>query len=108
MQFTGLKDTNGIEIFENDIVRVMNFLGNQYNCVVYFGKYEQDGSGGEYEGSFCYGFYLRAVDPKAETLEDGFYRRIVLETDIETSILHYDVIEVIGNRFENPELLKEG
>lgn len=79
MQFTGLKDQNGRDIYENDIVRFIDGLG-----IV---KYE------EALASF-YITYPFAGDWWNITIPDLF-------TDKDSQRL-----EVIGNTFENPELLE--
>lgn len=75
MQYTGLKDKNGVEIYENDVIDYY-YKDQAIRGVVQFGKV-----------SWCI-FYktpkgfdrLNRLNPKAE-------------------------IEVIGNIYENPELL---
>lgn len=71
MQYTGLKDKNGVEIYEGDIVRHATDEG-VYKIIF------EDG---------------------------GFYVKNLFEYDFQT-INEYP-LEVIGNIYENPELLKE-
>jgi uncharacterized phage protein (TIGR01671 family) len=87
LQFTGLKDRNNVPIFESDIVRV-----------VYDGSLE--GAGGDDE--------VREVVWGAK--EDEYYPAFDLKgNDMETNALsvakNNGDIEVIGNVWENPELL---
>jgi len=77
-QFTGLLDKNGKEIFEGDIVNA------QYNICSYFKKvcvYFENG---------C--FYVDDKNPKQNLSIDYFFRE-------------KKEIEVIGNIFQNPELV---
>ena len=77
MQYTGLNDKNGTEIYEGDIVNCI-----EYKC---YGKIEWN----EEEA----GFYFYTL------FEDGGYQEERL----------YDYVEelwVIGNIYENPELLE--
>ena len=76
-QCTGLKDKNGKLIFENDIVNCLN-----EECYGYIGWNESEA-----------GFYFNVL------LEGGRFE--------EEHIYDYqDCIEVIGNIFDNPELLE--
>lgn len=77
-QFTGLLDKNGKEIFEGDIVKI---AGHTDNDVVIFK-----------DGAFC-------IEGWTNTLAE-------LMTDWSSNV-DPELIEVIGNVHENPELLKD-
>lgn len=80
MQYTGLKDKNGKEIYEGDVLR-MSAFSPELN-IVRFNR-----------GGFC-------IEPILEApLEAGFWPDIKYAED--------DGSEVIGNIYENPELLKQ-
>jgi uncharacterized phage protein (TIGR01671 family) len=87
MQFTGLKDCKGVEIYEGDIVK----RGDDV-LIVKFGKHSTYTP--DFYSSIAYGFYLENIDEDKE--ECSFY-----------NIFGPDEIEVIGNIHQNLELLEQ-
>ncbi len=86
MQYTGLKDKNGEEIYEGDIVRFHSNGSNTYVREVLW------------------------VNPITQNSFAGFVILNLACTDGFPSILQKsitDFCEVIGNIYENPELLEE-
>ena len=86
MQSTGLVDKNGKEIFEGDIVRTTRFLGRADEIGGFY-EYEKD--------------YVGVV----KVLEGSW----VIDTGIVAVRLwsEIDESEVLGNIYENPELLED-
>lgn len=83
-QYTGLTDCNGKRIFEGDIVRGKDYLG---------GRRE-----GEVRYNECSGMWEIIPNTKS------FYR----EEDCVTTLAPAEgYLEVIGNIYDNPELLKK-
>ena len=88
LQFTGLKDKNGKEIYAGDIVRD-NILGS--GCL----EKERDNVGFIHQGEGGTWLWLR---PHNEIDQIGGGETLL-------SVLEFEA-EVIGNIYENPELLK--
>lgn len=87
MQYTGLKDKNGTEIYEGDIIRTHE---NRIQKVIW------NNNGFKLEYKF-----------KRSYLGESYWE---IRKDIELSETHNKRwgIKVIGNIYESPELLKEG
>ncbi|MBQ4815786.1 hypothetical protein IHP72_05955 [Bacillus pumilus] len=90
-------------VFVGDLINVTTRFGN-YIALVKLGEYEQDGSGDEYAPSKCFGFYAEATDPD-RTNEDGYV--IVSDYLVQNSLIRLDSYKVIGNIYQNPNLLEE-
>lgn len=82
MQFTGLKDKNGVEIFEGDIVAVENHP---------FQRKENSSVGMEIEGDYVVGWNQHDL---TWCVGDLLLARLK------------PYVRVIGNIYENPELLE--
>ena len=93
MQYTGLKDKNGVEIFEGDIVKFD--ARSHYHPEVYAWEYESKGVG---VIRFEMGGYVLRGKEESHILESLF-----------GILMNYEEIEleIIGNIYEDPELLKE-
>jgi len=88
MQFTGLHDKNGKEIYEGDIIR--SDFGTKEPIAVCFGEYHDHT--GKDDNSTNVGFYFNEYKN-----ESSFGKSVNGNTDC---------YEIIGNIYENPELLK--
>lgn len=112
-QYTGLKDKNGKEIFEGDILRVSeydNLLMREFNDETDdFGMFTLEELTGELQqsytspvtwedGTFC-------ISTKGDWLHHNDMFLAVLFGDMKRSNPIF-IFEVIGNIHDNPELLK--
>ena len=81
MQYTGLKDKNGVEIYEGDIIEINHpFRRRKYTGDVVF-------SDGQFNGK---GFYFSHYDIPNNCFSEGI-----------------EYLTVIGNIYQNPELLNK-
>lgn len=86
---TGMKDQNGVEIFEGDILQNRGATGRDFRMVVCFGRYPQPNTDGD-----GLGFYVRHSKARNRIWRQDF-------------IYWADRSRVIGNIHENPELMEE-
>lgn len=106
-QYTGLTDKNGTKIFEGDILQYQTSNGFDCQSIVKFGIYNQDGSGGEYNCIKVLGFYVEVnnftcpdwCENSPEKFPEYLYQQNINEV--------CEILEVIGNIYDNPELLNE-
>ena len=97
MQFTGLKDKNGVEIYEGDIVNEFGFIKQG---IVKFGQYGQKNFSNNDRQVEHLGWYIEPIS--------NFDERTQIEwnQDIESLVNSQNGLEVIGNIYENEELLE--
>lgn len=102
MQYTGLKDKNGKEIYEGDII---NILGEQELGAGYSFNWNHNSVVKWDENNCCY--YLDVIKKHVASIcEDGFYTVDVFELRNWTEDEWWIEYENIGNIYENPELLQ--
>jgi uncharacterized phage protein (TIGR01671 family) len=91
-QYTGLKDSKGVEIYEGDFVKALP--ATRYGMGIDQGQYD----------------YMLLQKPKIVLYFDGSYKLFDKiphnKSDLVENFYIDANIEVIGNIFENPELIK--
>jgi len=87
MQYTGLKDNDGLEIFEGDIVVIDMWQGNEHGYIA------EDGIIAWHQESSAFKWF-------SGELSDGNNYWLTQADELQR--------KVIGNIYENPELLKAG
>ena len=105
MPSTGEQDKNGKEIYVGDVVQYNTYDDFDCQSIVNLGKYWQDGSGGEYRKTGCLGFYVEVDNftcpDWCEDEPEHFPHHMRQQNILEVA----NSCEVIGNIYENPELL---
>ena len=91
MQYTGLKDNNGVEIYEGDILTSTEYPFQDEGEYAYHGIIEYD------ESSAAFLVVKRVVNPIKRGISDGIAE--YFEEDYN--------FEIIGNIYGNPELLQK-
>jgi len=87
MQFTGLKDKNGIDIYEGDIIRYFNLSGELAIGIIVFK-----------DGSFR---FKNTNNQEVRQWNDGNHDWYSIEN------IELFEMEIIGNIYENPEFLNK-
>lgn len=107
------QDIEKNKIWENDILEYDGDGCARCIGVVKYGNYIQDGSGGEYSGRECIGFYVEMIkiipyEWENESVEEileyfpHYYKKYSL-----AEILKQKDVKKVGNIFDNQNLLKE-
>ncbi len=103
MQFIGLKDKNGVEIYEGDIVKAINMSHNKEVLKEWTGEVKYG------HNNCCYGLNrkLNISNDLSVAVMQNFNYPLHNFMNFGCGIVPDIDLEVIGNIYENPELLEE-
>lgn len=98
MQYTGLKDKNGVEIFESDIISYWD--GSMIGC-------KKDDKDAAYYPKIPPRYFKRTENKIVEIVYKAPSFSVRGGNPLGSMYLKSNDIEVIGNIYENPELLED-
>lgn len=104
-QYTGLKDKNGVKIFEGDVIKFSPYMyilanADKLTGIVKFGEMSVP-DGDPHEEAISLGFYAYIGKYKDKWSGD------ILDNQEQLVSAMQDEIEIVGNIYDNPELLQE-
>ena len=91
------KDKNGKDIYQGDIIKLKNEFGQEILVVCQFGDAKREIKGNFIHNCLITGFYFIFNEFKTFPIIKNY-----------AGVSDYELFEVIGNIYENPELLKSG
>lgn len=94
MQYTGLKDKNGKEIYEGDVLQLVDEIGEHVRVICEFGNRRITSFSGTEIDVQCFYFKTVKTNWKTNPVANNYKGMHDLE-----------IIEVIGNIYEHPELV---
>ena len=100
MQFTGLRDAKGVEIYEGDIVQGVVAMPQLLTSDT------DDNSNFKMTGEVCYdrpSFMLKVIQNRCAKARDGMVNYFSFISD-DGAV--FEDMKIVGNIYENPELLK--